>query len=163
MLSLKLLHELLGYNPETGIFTWKVSRRGRTWAGKVAGCVNPRGYITLGVCGAQHPAHRVAWLYMHGAWPDGEVDHINGIKTDNRMCNLRVATRIENSRNVGLTSKNKTGIKNVYWHSGHKKYRACIDVDRKEVHLGYFTNLSDAEAVVAEARVKYHGDFACHK
>lgn len=163
MLSVEILRELLHYNPETGVFTWKVSRKGKASKGVVAACFGVRGYRVLGVCGKRYPEHRVAWFYVHGSWPDGEVDHVNGIKSDNRISNLRVATRIENSRNVGLTSKNKTGVKNVYWHSGHKKYRACIDVDRKEVHLGYFTNLRDAESVVAEARVKYHGDFACHK
>ncbi|ECO4906473.1 HNH endonuclease [Salmonella enterica] len=163
MLSINTLRELLYYDESTGIFTWKKDRRGIVRPGRTAGCVNGRGYCVLRVHGVLYASHRLAWFYVHGDWPNGEIDHINGCKTDNRINNLRVATRNQNARNVGLTRKNKSGVKNVHWNNGHNKYRACIEVDQKEIHLGYFTNISEAETAVKSARIKYHGEFACHK
>jgi hypothetical protein len=113
------LKELLDYNPDTGIFTRKVSRPGFR-VGDVAGSLTERGYIKIGIDGKNYSAHRLAWLYVHGKSPDNCIDHINGVRDDNRISNLRDVTSQENSSTV-LARKNqadaisagKTGVKGV--------------------------------------------------
>jgi hypothetical protein len=90
---------LLKYNPDTGVITWATTSR-HVNAGDVAGYVCPRGYRYISVGGKKQSAHRLAWFLSYGVWPEDQVDHINGDKTDNRLVNLRSATKAQNNRNV---------------------------------------------------------------
>jgi hypothetical protein len=147
--------DVLRYNPDTGDFTWRVSRRGTARAGSVAGSINDRGYWRVMYCGKSHYAHRLAWLYMHGEFPPGEIDHINHIKDDNRLSNLRLATSKDNNRNRGLSSSNTSGFTGVVWHKRNCKWRAQMKRNCKSITLGEFDNIEDAVAARRAANIKY--------
>src|SRR4029450_2313606 len=115
-LTAERLRELLDYDPETGDFTWKVNRR-CVRSGSVAGNVNcVDGYCYIGVDARRYHAHRLAWLYIKGAWPNDQIDHINGNKADNRFANLRQATHSQNQANGGRYSNNASGYNGVTLH-----------------------------------------------
>ena len=164
--SQKELHKLLEYNPNTGEFLWK--QRGlRGWDTKYAGkpalaIKQNNGYLSGGIYGFKLKAHRVAWKYVHGFEPI-QIDHINGIRTDNRIENLRAVDAAENHKNVGLRKDNSTGIAGVRFNSAKKKWQAQITISRKQIHLGLFDSFDEAKAVRLAAQQTYgfhenHGD-----
>jgi hypothetical protein len=93
------LRKLLAYDPETGVFRWKV-QRGRVRAGSIGGTLIKSGCHMIAIDWRTYPAHRLAWLCVHGCWPVDQIDHVNGIRTDNRIANLREAIRNENNENI---------------------------------------------------------------
>ena len=101
-------------------------------------------------------AHRLAWFYVYGAWPNGDLDHINGDKLDNRIANLREATRKQNMQNVRQHKHNTSGVKGVAWHSQRNKWRAYIFVDYRQIHLGLFDTKEAAAAARMNAEEIYH-------
>ncbi|WP_276118384.1 HNH endonuclease [Pararhizobium qamdonense] len=163
----KLTHErlleLLHYDPETGVFTWRVDRwRGRGMgvlaaaAGSVAGSVNGDGYVCIKIDGENHKAHRLARFYVTGEWPRAMVDHRDLDRSNNRYDNLRNATRGQNRANS--TSKNKHGFKGVAKVRG--RYMAQIRKDKKNINLGYFDSAAEAGAIYDTAAKGVHGEFA---
>lgn len=157
MLTQERLKELLHYDPETGVFTWKVGRGGIRKgqpAGTLAG-----DYIQISVDRQLIRAHRLAWLYMTGAFPKHNVDHENTIGTDNCWTNLRAATHAENGLNRGAQSNNSSGAKNVSRHSGGA-WVARIQVGGTYKHLGSFPTIIAAAEAAAAARRQHHGEFA---
>lgn len=156
------LKELLHYDPDTGVFTWKVSR-GNARAGSVAGSVDGHhGYWLIGIDGGNHRAHRLAWFYVYGTQPDEQIDHINGVRSDNRINNLREATNSQNQRNTGARSHNTSGFKGVRWHKASGKYCAAIQHKGKRHHLGLFSGPDEAHAAYCKAADDMHRDFANH-
>lgn len=151
MLTQAELKAILSYDPETGIFIRLISRNTRFKAGMVAGSPNTVGYSHIQVNGVLYKSHRLAWLYMTGSMPKEFIDHINGVKGDNRFCNLREATRSENNRNVTKRANNKSGHKGVYWDKKESKWIAYARVDYKPHRIGAFYEITDA--------VKAHEDF----
>lgn len=155
-----LTHErlvsVLSYSPQTGEFTWKVSTTNSVRAGCRAGRKHRDGYITIGIDNCDYLAHRLAWLYVHGKWPENEIDHINQIRHDNRICNLRNATRSENARNRGMQSNNKSGFKGVCWDKSRNRWAACIRVHGKTIHLGRFSDAAEAHAAYVAASLQIH-------
>ena len=150
------LKELLAYNPTTGLFT-NTQQRGRRGAlGAVTGSVNGSGYVQIKLTGKCYQAHRLAWLYEYGVFPVADIDHIDQDKTNNRIANLRTATRSENKQNVGLQRNNTSGYKGVVWAKHVSKWRAEIKINRKLRHLGYFTDVVDATAAYAAAAIMFH-------
>ena len=129
------MNELLSYNPDTGIFTWKVRVGQRVAAGAIAGTLLDHGYIAIRVNGRGYRAHRLAWQAVHGEWPEQEIDHINGIRSDNRICNLRLATRQENCRNQKKTDSNTSGTVGVSWDKSQSVFKACIMINGLTVNL----------------------------
>jgi hypothetical protein len=162
MLTAERLRELLHYDPETGVFTWRARRSNfsRYGIGDVAGCVNPVGYRRIGWGKTYYPAHRLAWLYMTGEWPSGAIDHINCVKDDNRLANLRVATTAQNRANARKSSNNTSGFKGVVWHRKMCRWMAGIKVNGRSLHLGYFDCPAEAHTAYVKAAKEHFGEFA---
>lgn len=152
------LLELFDYNPETGQFIFKQRPREefydfrafRTFqgkcVGKVAGWRHVAGYTSIRVDGGSYLAHRLAWLYCHGEWPPHEIDHKNGDRADNRLQNLRPATKKENSRNQSLRITNKSGVNGVIWDKRKKAWRADVTYNSRFIYLGQFKTIEEAAA-----------------
>lgn len=153
------LKRVLNYDPDSGIFTWRVSVGTSSLAGKVAGCLSVDGYVGIRVMGTRYQAHRLAWLYVYGALPSGDIDHKNCIKKDNRISNLREASRAQNKWNVGRNKNNTSGHKGVSFAAGCKKWHSIINVHGIRISLGRFDKIEDAAAAYNAAAVKYHGEF----
>jgi hypothetical protein len=155
MLTQERLKQLLVYDPETGVFTHKVTRQG-VRAGTRAGTIGIKKYVGLRIDGGRYTAHRLAFLWMIGSFPEFEVDHINRIRYDNRWSNLRAATRQQNCRNSPLRPRD---LPRGVYKSG-PKYQARISINNKCVHLGNFQTVKEAEeAYIAQAYILY-GEFA---
>jgi HNH endonuclease len=141
------------YNAENGSFVWLVSLRGHTKAGNKAGSISSStGYIEIGIGGRKYGAHRLAWLLSYGEWPENEVDHINGIRTDNRLSNLRSATSGENKQNQRQPHKDSlTGYLGV--SKNGKRFSARIQLNGKFVYVGTFDTAEQASnAYLAKKR-----------
>jgi hypothetical protein len=154
------LTRLLDYNPETGVFTWKIVTSNRVKVGGVAGSPDRNGHLLICLNGTKYAAHRLAWFFVYKVWPEPEIDHINRVKTDNRIANLREATRNQNNRNVGIKRSNKTGFKGVIFHSQSKhKFVAQITVNGKTRYLGIFDTPEEAHAAYVAASEEHHGEY----
>lgn len=152
------LRELVHYEPETGVFTWRQSRHG-VFAGAVAGAIGKNGYVLFQLDSLTRQAHRLAWLYVHGEWPKQNIDHINGVRYDNRIANLRdVSQRVnaENVRTVRPTSK--SGVMGVFKGRNPAKWEAAIVVCGKRRYIGVFPTVEEAHAAyVAAKRIHHEG------
>lgn len=153
------VREVLAYDPETGVFTWRIHRASNARAGDVAG-TSDNGYIKIWIDGRQYRAHRLAWLYVHGVWPAHEIDHINRDKTDTRIANLRPVTRKQNCENQSALRPNTSGHRGVSWNTRQREWIAQIKHKRQGYHLGGFDRLEDAIAarLRAEARLFTHSE-----
>lgn len=147
----------LHYNRDTGLFIWKkVSKYSNsTKVGDIAGTIDCHGYIRIHIDGKYIKAHRLAWFFEHGYFPNKSIDHINHNKRDNRICNLRDVSTLENNRNKSITSKSKTGVHGVRFIKSRNKYKANIVVNKKEVFLGYYLNVEDAIIARKNAEKQY--------
>lgn len=159
MLTQARLKELMQYDPETGVFT-RLSGRGGKPAGGFVGGPDKDGYWMISVDGVRYKAHRLAFMYMLGRWPQGDVDHINRTTGDNRWSNLREASRSQNMANVGTTKANKSGYRGVSWVETKKRWKAQIRRGGTNCHIGYFKTPEDASAAYEAAARECHGDFA---
>lgn len=164
-MNAEYLRAILDYDPETGQFRWKQRFDvGNAWnarmAGKVAGWVHGDGYVGIGINGAIYQAHRLAWLWMTGKWPDDQVDHRDGNRSNNRFYNLRPATQAENCRNTRRPRNNTSGYKGVCFIKRTQRWRAQIRINRKRIYLGEFDAPEIAYQVYSRAACELHGDFA---
>ena len=158
MVTQKLLQELFDYS--NGTLIRKISRSRLGKIGDVAGCLDKSsGYYRIGIKGKWYLLHRMIFLHQNGFMPTF-IDHINGLPTDNRIENLRVATKEQNCQNRIKHKNNTSGLKNVSWHKVHNKWGVSVYVNSKKKHFGYFEDLELADLVAQEARSKYHGQFA---
>lgn len=154
--SIEYLHKRLRYEPETGKLFWRDCEEMPEWwraryAGKEAFTADDgQGYRKGSIDGVPFNAHRVIWALHHGEWPSDQIDHINGVRDDNRIINLRVVTNQENGRNQSMFRNNTSGVCGVCWHKAQGKWQARIMVDGRRKYLGYFTTIEAA----AEARVE---------
>lgn len=145
ILTHERLLEVVHYDKNTGKFTRKISHHGNPIA-KSTGSKYESGYIYIGIDNQRFRAHRLAWFYVHGYMPTEEIDHINGIKDDNRLCNLREASRKQNAQNRGLQKNNASGQRGVQWLASRKKWRAIIYKDGRPIHLGMFSSFEEAKS-----------------
>lgn len=165
----ELLRQLLSYEPETGKLFWRkrephffktsqeFKRWNRRYANKPAFRINPQGYVSGMIFRQMHRAHRIIWAMQYGEWPPHDIDHINGDRSDNRLCNLRSVTRRENTLNQTRRRNNKSGRTGVC-QSTNGKWRTYISGNGKIKHLGVFNTLEEAikVRVKAEAEYGYH-------
>ena len=158
-LSAETLRQIVHYDSGTGVFTRLLGTR----KGQIAGTSSDTGGKSkrrlVWVQGKQYKAHRLAWLYMTGAWPDDEIDHIDGDSLNNRWENLRVATHQENRSNNRAYRNNRLGVRGVQQRS-NGRYRAYIAPSGRMKSLGDFATLEEAKATRQAAERKYFGAFA---
>lgn len=151
MLTHDRLKALFHYNEATGIFTRD---------GKPVGMNNGNGYLRLRADGGLYYAHRLAWFYMTGAWPEFEIDHKNGDAPDNRFENLRSARRKQNGSNVRRKRSNTSGYPGVSFDKRKKKWRAYVSPNRRQVFLGHHDTVEAAAEAARVGRVRAFGEFA---
>ena len=175
LLSPEELKSIIEYNPETGEMTWRIREPSSfscgkqsaehncaIWNGRIAGTpalsfVNNNGYLSGSACGRSYKAHRVAWAIYYGEWPKGDIDHVNRVRTDNRISNLRSATRSENLRNTGILDRNTSGVTGVSWAAERGQWNAKIGHRRKQINLGYFAQKKDAVQARLDAEIRIWG------
>ena len=155
MINQKALKEILSYDPETGGFIWLIAPANCMKAGDAAGTLD-RGYVQIGIKGKLYRAHRLAWLITYGEWPR-ELDHINHIRDDNRIANLREVTRQENCKNRSPSKRNKSGVCGVCWNKASNKWLAMICVNSKNTYLGAF--IDKFEAICARKSAENKHDY----
>jgi len=158
--DIEFLKSKLAYDPVSGIFTWKVKSGGgnhRMNPGDRAGCRSGTGHRHIGVGDAKYLEHRLAYAFIYGFVPQ-EIDHINGIEDDNRICNLRPALHRLNIANGKHRKNNTSGRKGVYKENG--KWRARIMVERKTINIGLFALVDEAHAAYMDAAKLHFGEFA---
>lgn len=182
MLTAQFVRSILDYDPETGVFTWKMrpvsmfkdgkqsaEQNAKKWntrfAGKTAGVkIGPKAkpYIAITINRTKYRAHRLAWLIVYGEWPpEGyHIDHINGAGLDNRIANLRLATRSQNMANRGAQRNGASGFKGVSWNKQKLRWEAYICINNKQRHLGYFDIAEEAHAAYVAAARQDFGEFA---
>ena len=149
-LTQQRLKEVLQYTPETGEFMWLVTLNNRALAGAVAGCVCKRTrYRKISIDQVLYLAHRLAWLYVHGRFPEAEIDHRNGVRDDNRIDNLRDVTHAVNTQNrtVVLGASGALGVSVV-----NGRFRSKLERNGKQKCLGRFDTIEEASAVYLAAR-----------
>lgn len=157
---------LVSYDPETGKFQWKESDNiVPNWNSKYAGKTaidtdSGNGYKIGMILRKKVYAHRLAWAVFYGEWPENEIDHINGNPLDNRIVNLRKATRQENGRNVRRHKDGASGYKGVSWSNQRGQWVAQILTDGKHSHLGFFDCPKQAHQAYRTAAVIKHGVFS---
>ena len=146
---------LLSYDPETGLFRWKETRRNRK-AGAVAGSFCS-GYIRIGFAATSYFAHRLAYVVMTGdiLTSADEIDHCNGVKTDNRWANLRILSRSDNVHNAGPSRVNSSGCRGVHWRPYNRKWIATITVNGRKIHIGTFVTKEEAQKARKAAEITY--------
>jgi len=148
------MKSLLDYNPQTGVFTWKVDR---SWVkkGQIAGTITSSGYRQIMVDGRKYTAHRLAWLFCYNEWPKGHLDHKDRDRANNAISNLRECTPRENLQN-STSSRGSSKYRGVTWHKKANKWVAHIGVNKKLIYLGSFDDELEAANAYTEAKAKYH-------
>lgn len=155
-LTSERLKQLLEYDPNTGKFTWRVSRRNITYSGNGAGAVNQSGRLMIYVDGKHYQAHRLVWLYVTGEFPKLNIDHKDGNPLNNSWGNLRLCTLQENNRNARTRKDNALGVKGVRMRRG--KYQVRVN----SISYGTYEDLELAQHIATEVRNHLHGEFARH-
>ena len=153
------LRWLLHYDPETGIFRWRVSNSHRMPVGSIAGA-NSHGYTTIGVDGRRYVASNLAWLYMTSQWPSTGIDHKDQDQTNDRWENLRLADQSQNMANGKLRRDNTSGVRGVSWNKEKGKWEAYVIWKGKQHKCGYFADLEEAKEARDAKALQLHGAFA---
>ena len=150
------IRSILDYNEQTGLFAWKI-QSGRSSVGKLAGTPD-KGYIKIGFGNKIYCAHRLAWIWKNGSWPTGQIDHINGNTSDNRIKNLRDVDCSGNQQNLQGPKKRKRhrGHLGVTWVESRNKWLAQIGIDGKTYNLGRYKVENEAAAVYQHVKAVLH-------
>lgn len=151
------IRERLAYDAETGVFTWLKPTATRS-VGAIAGSIDMEGYRRISVAGKFFKAHRLAWFFVHGVMPTGEIDHINGTRDDNRISNLRLADRTVNTQNAGLRRDNRSGFAGVC-RAGNR-WKAQIKIKGKSIQLGTYPSPELAAEAYQQAKRLHHPGYA---
>lgn len=172
MLPAEELNRILRYEPETGKLYWRTRpismfpciRIANMWNTRYSGLealntLSPSGYLRGPMLGGWYQAHRVIYAIQTGEWPIDQIDHINGNKSDNRWINLRKASCSQNCMNRGINSLNTSGFKGVCWVKSINKWRVQIQVNKRRIWVGDFSDKGEAAEKYSLAAKKYHGDY----
>jgi hypothetical protein len=151
----------LSYDPDTGEFIW-LRNTAKVRKGGKAGCIDDQGYVRIHVRQRKYAAHRLAVLYITGRWPDAQVDHINGVRDENRWINLREVTKTQNMWNQKRRSTNTSGCPGVSFHKKNQNYISYIRDGEKRIYLGSTNHIFEAAALALSAKNRIHGEFARH-
>jgi hypothetical protein len=152
-IDFKQLKEFINYDKNTGLFTWRVSPSNSIKQNQVAGTKNSNGHIQIKILGQRYFAHRLAWFFVNGHWPSMIIDHINGIRDDNRIVNLRQVTASQNGHNQTKPhSRTKSGYLGVSWIKSRNKWQAGIGINGKYKFLGYFDDAKSAHEEYLRAK-----------
>ena len=153
-LTVEEVRRRLSYDPITGALTRKVARNSNL-IGKETKSIDASGYIQVNIGGTICKGHRLAWFIYYGKWPDGHIDHVNGIRNDNSISNLREVTNAINCQNKrSPLPSNKLGVLGVSYNKG--AYRAAVMLNRKQHHLGRFSTVEEASAAYVAAKRLIH-------
>ena len=156
-LDAETMRHLLDYEPDTGIFYWRIQPSRSVKAGAVAGSVRSDDYIGIMVNGTRFMAHRLAWLHFHGVWPEHQIDHIDENKSNNRISNLRDVPQSMNQHNAIKPRKDGTsGYRGVSWDKGKTRWRAQIEVNGQKQYIGLFDTPKAAHAAYLAAKLRLH-------
>ncbi len=150
------VREVLAYNAVAGSFTWVVATAHGRINNRIAGYKRSNGYVRIKLDGKLYYAHRLAWLWTYGHWPLAEIDHINGDPSDNRIANLREATRAENCQNITTPKHGTSGLIGAHFDSQRSRWFSQISVGGKNNHLGYFNTAQEAHEAYKAAKRKLH-------
>lgn len=159
LVSHERLLDLLDYYPETGLLMRKAVGK-EVVPRHIAGCINSQGYRIIKIDGRAYKAHRLAWFYGHKEWPTGDIDHANMNRSDNRLSNLRSATRGQNVVNSNKRSDNTSGFRGVSFHKASRKWLAQIGYKGKKIHIGLFSTQEGAADAYDQAALARFGEFA---
>lgn len=159
-ITAELIRDLLSYDEVTGIFRWAISNSNAAPVGSIAGTLGPRGYRRIAINRRCYSAHRLAWLYVHGVWPGGEVDHRDGDPGNNSIGNLRLASHGQNIANSKRRSDNACGIKGVSYRKHIQKWQARICKNGVSIELGCWSTAEEARAAYQAAAQRLFGQFA---
>lgn len=158
-ITLARLKQALDYDPAPGVFRWKIRGQGRKPPiGSVAGHTSAYGYWIIGIDGQAYKAHHLAWYYVYGAWPAGEMDHRDGVKHNNSIDNLRLATQSQNNANRPRYRNNKSGFKGAHFQNG--KWRSHIRLNRRSMYIGSYDTPEEAHAAYVAKAKELFGEFA---
>jgi hypothetical protein len=160
VLTAEHLRRVLLYDPHTGLWKWREGGKGRPkepdwWPGTLIA----KGYLSIAIGRLGYYAHRLAFLYMTGAWPKHQADHVDGDRSNNRWANLREATGRQNKYNTGVRRTNTTGFRGVFRHNQTGSFVARIKVGDKRVSLGSYASAEEASAVYEAAAREHFGEF----
>ena len=155
MLTQDELKDRLHYEPDTGLFTWRHTTGSKSKAGRVAGGYDTQGYVLVGMGRRLYRAHRLAWLYVYGVWPNHTIDHINRVRHDNRIINLRMATQAQNCQNMSARVTNTSGFVGISQRSSGR-WSARIRCNYKYIYIGTYDTPEEAYQAYQKAAAKYH-------
>lgn len=155
-LTFEQVYEQIAYDPETGVFTWRVGKKGQAGPGSIAGCLNKHlGYWQIGILRQRLYGHRLAWLLSYGCWPTHQIDHINGDRSDNRLTNLREATHADNQQNRHLY-RNRTGFAGVEYCPKFGRFRARVVHNQIKHCAGHYDTAEEAHAAYLAKKAELH-------
>jgi hypothetical protein len=157
LLSKEYLHELFEYRD--GKLFWKICKAKRIKVGQEAGCHKEKGYFHAGIDGTNYLIHRLVFCWHNGFMPEF-IDHIDGNPSNNKIENLRIATRSQNNCNSKIQKNNKSGVRGVAWIEARKRWVVNCQVNKKAKQIGYFKDFELAELVAKEAQSLFHGEYA---
>ena len=156
MIDQETVKKLFYYDAESGMLLWRYGNKRNVKPWQEAKALNGNGYVCVKIQGKDYPAHRIIWLYVHGAFPKEFIDHKNRIRNDNRLCNLRDVSRSDNNQNISLPSHNKSGHMGVSWIKNRNCWTVTVAVNKKNKWLGYYKNLDDAIVARKEGEKQYY-------
>jgi len=156
MIDQETVKKLFHYDAESGMLIWRFGNGRNVKPWQEVKAKNGNGYYTAKIHGKSYLAHRLAWLYVHGSFPNKYIDHKNRIRNDNRLCNLRDVNTTDNAQNISLPSHNKSGYIGVSWIKSHNCWTVYVKVNKKNKWLGYYKNLDDAVAARKAGEKQYY-------